>query len=147
MLYWTFCPSCTVFTWKDKVAAFEKLELHCQHWKIRAALWALKTYNFVFHEFMDIQSCWSTINLVTRVTFQVLFHSVLLLLLVKILHKKTSPCSHMIILEFSYIKRWQKAYSRSKTLFLEFMDVITFQNFNHIKGSLKPQKLRIQLSL
>ena len=72
MLHWRFCPSCTVFTWKDKVTAVEKLELHCQHWKIRATLWALKTYNFVFHEFMDIQSCWYTINLVTIVTFQVL---------------------------------------------------------------------------
>ena len=60
MLHWIFCPSCTVFTWKDKVAAVEKLELHCQHWQIRATPWALKTYHFVLHEFIDIQSCWFT---------------------------------------------------------------------------------------
>ena len=57
MLHWILCPSCTVFTWKDKVAAVEKLELHCQHWQIRATPWALKTYHFVLHEFIDIQSC------------------------------------------------------------------------------------------
>ena len=60
MLHWIFCPSCAVFTWKDKVAAVEKLELHCQHWQIRATPWALKTYHFVLHEFIDIQSCWFT---------------------------------------------------------------------------------------
>ena len=60
MLHWILCPSCTVFTWKDKVAAVEKLELHCQHWQIRATPWALKTYHFVLHEFIDIQSCWFT---------------------------------------------------------------------------------------
>ena len=46
----------------------------------------MKTYHFVFHDLMDLQSCWATITFVTKVTSHFLFYDVLLLVPNKVLH-------------------------------------------------------------
>ena len=121
----------------------------------------MKTYHFVFHDLMDLQSCWATITFVTKVTSHFLFYDVLLLVPNKVLHNnQNTPLDaddHLFILltqtltdgiqqiqNINVVCTLICTYKCTRILCSIKIWMPYLSNFNHLR-SLKPQKLRIHL--